>query len=169
MSPLHPQDRNIPRYTQAHSQYFPHLANMIQSLLFQFLLLHFLLFNPAFLLLRYSHPASDKVWVVLLILHNVDSVEDKVVLPGLEKKDGKSMSFDDVKPCRDPRVCLAAPPELVPSPGNIFWSVLKTKYTFSLLVVSFEDDPRLARLPLSWPLISSMSVLISVIAASVFA
>ena len=87
MCPLHPQDRNIPRYTQAHSQYFPHLANMIQSLLFQFLLLHFLLFNPAFLLLRYSHPASDKVWVVLLVLHNVDSIEDKVVLPGLERKD----------------------------------------------------------------------------------
>ena len=46
---------------------------------------------------------------------------------------------------------------------------LKLKPTFSLLVVSFVDDPKLARLPLNCPLISSMSVLISVIAASVLA
>ena len=34
------------------------------------------------------------------------------------------MSFADVKPCPDPRVCLAAPPTLVPSPGKkirVFW------------------------------------------------
>ena len=54
-------------------------------------------------------------------------------------------------------------------PWRHHWSVLTFKSTFSLLLVSFEEDPRLARLPLSWPLISSMSVFISVIAESVFA
>ena len=36
---------------------------------------------------RCRDPASDEVGVVLLVLHDVDSVEDKVVFPGLERKD----------------------------------------------------------------------------------
>ena len=34
-----------------------------------------------------SYPASDEIWVVLLVFHDVDPVEDQVVLPGLRIHD----------------------------------------------------------------------------------
>ena len=40
-----------------------------------------------------SYPASDEIWVVLLVFHDVDPVEDQVVLPGLRIQDGKQHAY----------------------------------------------------------------------------
>ena len=57
---------------------------------------------------------------MFLILHNVDSIENKVVLPRLKNKrciiDGKTCYHGIGQPCQDPKVCPAALPALVPSP-----------------------------------------------------
>ena len=45
-----------------------------------------------------SYPASDEIWVVLLVFHDVDPVEDQVVLPGLRiHEDDKDDDDDNVE------------------------------------------------------------------------
>ena len=91
MCPLHPQDRNIAGNAQAHFQNLPHLTKYTHHTICS-LYCHSCILSQIGTKVRFGHPASDEVWIVFLVLHNVDSIEDKVVLPRLERKSRKCIS-----------------------------------------------------------------------------
>ena len=62
--------------------------------------------------------ASYEIRVVLLVLHDVDPVEDEVVLPRLGIMMMISPLLSALAPCPAPRVCPAAPPGPTPCPGK---------------------------------------------------